>query len=136
MAGKLHMEEMKGKIDFEWDDGHVLPEVINPEVEFLFRRMIEATHEKVNPRPGDKILDIGCGRATDGTAPSVRSCGGNLTIAPHLSGRAGENSLRFAPNAQARILAFIYIQSAIPVSVQIQEPLFGNSSLCLQKKYS
>lgn len=66
MAGQLHMEEMKGKIDFEWDDGHVLPEVINPEVEFLFRRMIEATHEKVNPRQGEKILDIGCGRATDG----------------------------------------------------------------------
>lgn len=60
------VEEMKGKVDLEWDDGHVVPEVVNPEVEFLFRRMIEATHEKVNPRRGEKILDIGCGRATDG----------------------------------------------------------------------
>ena len=57
---------MKGRIDFEWDDGHVVPEVVNPEVEFLFRRMIEATHEEVNPRRGEKVLDIGCGRATDG----------------------------------------------------------------------
>ena len=40
---------MKGKIDLQWDDGHVVPEVVNPEVEFLFRRMIETTHQKVNP---------------------------------------------------------------------------------------
>jgi len=66
MNESLSVEEMKGTIDFEWDDGHVVPEVVNPEVEFLFRRMIEATREAVNPRQGEKILDIGCGRATDG----------------------------------------------------------------------
>ncbi len=66
MNESLSTEEMKGKIDWEWDDGHVVPEVVNPEVEFLFRRMIEATSEKVNPRQGEKILDIGCGRGTDG----------------------------------------------------------------------
>lgn len=57
---------MKGKVDFEWDDRDVVPEVVNPDVEFLFRRMIEATREKVNPGWGEKILDIGCGRGTDG----------------------------------------------------------------------
>jgi len=57
---------MEPKLDCEWNDDHVLPEVINPEVEFLFKRMIEGTHKKVNPKPGEKILDIGCGRATDG----------------------------------------------------------------------
>ncbi len=57
---------MEAKLDLEWDDDHVLPEVINPEVAFLFRRMIEVTQEKVNPKPGDRILDIGCGKATDG----------------------------------------------------------------------
>ena len=66
MNESLSTEEMKGKIDWEWDDGHVVPEVVNPEVEFLFRRMIEATYEKVNPGQGEKILDIGCGRGTDG----------------------------------------------------------------------
>ena len=65
MNKTLNREEIKGEIDFEWDDGHVVPEVVNPEVEFLFRRMIEATHEKVNPKMGEKILDIGCGRAAD-----------------------------------------------------------------------
>ena len=66
MNGSPSREEMKGRIDFEWDDGHVVPEVVNPEVEFLFRRMVEATHEEVNPRRGEKVLDIGCGRAIDG----------------------------------------------------------------------
>ncbi len=66
------VEEMKGKVDLEWDDGHVVPEVVNPEVEFLFRRMIEATHQKVNPRRGEKILDIGCGRATDGVLLAMK----------------------------------------------------------------
>ncbi|MBA7676193.1 Ubiquinone biosynthesis O-methyltransferase [subsurface metagenome] len=66
MSKSPGVEEMKGKLDLEWDDGHVVPEVVNPEVEFLFRRMIEATREAVNPRQGEKILDIGCGRATDG----------------------------------------------------------------------
>ena len=66
MNEPLNAGEMKGKIDFEWDDAHVVPEVVNPEVEFLFRRMIEATHETVNPSQGERILDIGCGRATDG----------------------------------------------------------------------
>ncbi len=56
----------EAKLDLEWNDDHVLPEVINPEVEFLFRRMIEITHNTVNPKSGDIILDVGCGKATDG----------------------------------------------------------------------
>lgn len=56
----------QAEIDFEWDDDHVLPEVINPEVDFLFRRMIEITHKTVNPKSGELILDVGCGKATDG----------------------------------------------------------------------
>lgn len=56
----------RAEIDFEWDDDHVLPEVINPEVDFLFRRMIEITHNTVDPQPGELILDVGCGKATDG----------------------------------------------------------------------
>ncbi len=56
----------EAKLDLEWDDDHVLPEVINPEVEFLFKRMTEVTHAKINPIPGEIILDIGCGKANDG----------------------------------------------------------------------
>ena len=56
----------EAKLDLEWDDDHVLPEVINPEVGFLFRKMTEITHQKVNPKPGEIILDVGCGKANDG----------------------------------------------------------------------
>lgn len=59
---------MESKIDLEWDDAHVVPEVIHPELDFLFRKMIEVTLAKVNAKPGEMILDIGCGRGTDGIA--------------------------------------------------------------------
>ena len=62
-AGK---EQTKGKVDFEWDDDYVALEVLNPDGEFWIRRMNEATHEKVDPKEGERILDIGCGRAVDG----------------------------------------------------------------------
>lgn len=56
----------EARVDFEWDDDHVMPEVVNPEVDFLFKRMIEVTHKTVDPLPGERILDVGCGRGTDG----------------------------------------------------------------------
>ncbi|MFO8101230.1 MAG: methyltransferase domain-containing protein [Dehalococcoidia bacterium] len=56
----------QAEIDLEWNDDHVMPEVINPDVAFLFRKMIEITYQKIDPRPGEIILDVGCGKATDG----------------------------------------------------------------------
>jgi SAM-dependent methyltransferase len=58
-------EKNKG-FDFEWDDGGIFPAVIYPDAEFLFRKMNEVTLECVNPRQGETILDIGCGRGIDG----------------------------------------------------------------------
>jgi len=54
------------RFDLEWDDGQLFPAVVYPDAEFLFRRMNEATVESVNPRLGELILDIGCGRGIDG----------------------------------------------------------------------
>jgi ubiquinone/menaquinone biosynthesis C-methylase UbiE len=53
------------KIDLTWDDNDVLPDKLRPDVEFLFRRMNEATIEMTNPGPAERILDVGCGRAID-----------------------------------------------------------------------
>jgi SAM-dependent methyltransferase len=53
------------KIDLTWDDNNVLPDKLRPDVEFLFRRMNEATIEMTNPGPAEHILDVGCGRAMD-----------------------------------------------------------------------
>jgi SAM-dependent methyltransferase len=60
------------QFDFEWDDGGIFPAVIYPDAEFLFRRMNEVTLECVNPRRGETILDIGCGRGIDGVEMAKR----------------------------------------------------------------
>ncbi len=56
----------RAKFDTAWNDEHIFPEVINPDAVFLLRRMNEATLHSVNPKRGEVILDIGCGRGFDG----------------------------------------------------------------------
>jgi SAM-dependent methyltransferase len=53
------------KIDLSWNDDDVLPDKLRPDVDFLFSRMSQATIQMVDPKPGENILDIGCGRALD-----------------------------------------------------------------------
>ena len=53
------------RIDLNWDDSEVLPDKIGTDVEFLFNRMTRATIEMVDPKPAERILDVGCGRAID-----------------------------------------------------------------------
>ena len=53
------------RIDLNWDDNEVLPDRIRPDVEFLFYRMSQATIDMVDPKPAQRVLDIGCGRAID-----------------------------------------------------------------------
>lgn len=55
------------KVDLDWDDGHVLPEKVYPDIAFLFQRMNEVTVGTVAVNGQDLVLDIGCGRATDAT---------------------------------------------------------------------
>lgn len=54
------------KIDLEWSDDDVVPEVVYPSLDFLFRQMLHLTLEEVDPRQGELILDVGCGKAIDG----------------------------------------------------------------------
>jgi SAM-dependent methyltransferase len=60
------------KIDLEWSDDGVVPAVVYPNLEFLFRQMVDLTLEEVHPRHGEFILDVGCGRAVDGAQLSRR----------------------------------------------------------------
>jgi SAM-dependent methyltransferase len=64
------------EIDFEWDDADVLPSVFSPDTEFVFRRMTEETLRTVEVPGGNRILDVGCGRAID--AVSLARKGGTL----------------------------------------------------------
>ncbi len=64
------------KIDLEWNDDDVLPPVLSPDTEFVFRRMTEETLGAVQSGNGHRILDVGCGRAID--AASMAERGGML----------------------------------------------------------
>jgi ubiquinone/menaquinone biosynthesis C-methylase UbiE len=64
------------KIDLEWSDDDVVPDVIFPNLEFLFQRMLHLTLEEVDPSHGELILDVGCGKAIDGS----RLCGKGATV--------------------------------------------------------
>ncbi len=52
------------KVDLHWNDEHVFPSVINPDLEFLCEKM---TSETINAAymPDGLFLDVGCGRAVD-----------------------------------------------------------------------
>jgi len=51
--------------DLDWDDGHVVPKVIYPDLAFLFKQLEAIALRQVEAQPGEEVLDVGCGRATD-----------------------------------------------------------------------
>jgi ubiquinone/menaquinone biosynthesis C-methylase UbiE len=60
------------KIDVAWDDDDVVPDVIYPNLGFLFQQMLHLTLKEVDASHGELILDIGCGRAIDGARLSEK----------------------------------------------------------------
>jgi len=61
-----------GRIDLEWDDDDVVPDVLYPNLDFLFQRMLHMTLKEVAAGRGELILDVGCGRAIDGARLSEK----------------------------------------------------------------
>jgi len=53
-------------IDLEWNDDDVVPNVVYPNLDFLFQQMLHLTLKEAAPARGELILDVGCGRAIDG----------------------------------------------------------------------
>jgi SAM-dependent methyltransferase len=72
----MNEEGDKPKIDLDWDDEHVLPAVLSPDTEFVFRRMTEETLRATGVENSHRVLDVGCGRAIDAAALSRK--GGSL----------------------------------------------------------
>jgi SAM-dependent methyltransferase len=68
-------ERIENELDFDldWDDKHVVPETVYPDLAFLFRRLEEVTVGEVEARGGEQILDVGCGRANDAMELAERS---------------------------------------------------------------
>lgn len=59
------MRGTDGRIDLEWDDDHVLPSKVYPDIAHLFRRMTDVAIGAVAVADRELVLDIGCGRAID-----------------------------------------------------------------------
>lgn len=53
------------EVDLNWDDSHVVPTKAYPDLKFLFSQMTNITLKRVDSREGEKIVDVGCGRALD-----------------------------------------------------------------------
>lgn len=53
------------KFDLDWGDEDVVPEIIFPDTMFIFKRMGEVILEMASPIDGERVLDVGCGRAID-----------------------------------------------------------------------
>jgi len=51
--------------DTQWDDQEIVFTHMSPDTQFVFDRMTEATLAAVAPRPGERILDVACGRGID-----------------------------------------------------------------------
>jgi SAM-dependent methyltransferase len=65
--GRVRRSETKhAGFDLEWNDEQLFPDLLYPDADFLLNRMNEATIEYVNPKAGEVILDIGCGRGIEG----------------------------------------------------------------------
>jgi SAM-dependent methyltransferase len=65
--GTVHTDKTKHDgFDLAWNDELLFPNVLYPDTDFLLERMNEATIECVDPKAGEVILDIGCGRGIEG----------------------------------------------------------------------
>lgn len=65
--GKVHADDTNHDgFDLAWNDELLFPDVLYPDAKFLLNRMNEAAIECVNPRAGELIADIGCGRGIEG----------------------------------------------------------------------
>jgi len=62
-SGAAHRND--GRVDLDWDDDHVLPPKVYPDIAHLFRRMTDVTVGAVGVVEQELVLDIGCGRAVD-----------------------------------------------------------------------
>jgi SAM-dependent methyltransferase len=59
------MDYKTKKFDLEWGDEGVVPEIVFPDTMFIFKRMGEVILEMSAPVNGERVLDVGCGRAID-----------------------------------------------------------------------
>ncbi len=72
---KIEIVAAEHKVDLHWNDDHVFPSEINPDLEYLCEKMIGETLDAAY-QPGGLFLDVGCGRAVDAIQLLERGMGG------------------------------------------------------------
>lgn len=72
----MNPEKRPLQVDLDWDDAYVITGVHHLDTTFLFARMTQGTHDMVAPRKGERILDVGCGKAAD--ALQLATSGGHV----------------------------------------------------------
>jgi len=60
------------RVDTGWDDSELVLGKMTPDTKFLFDRMTRATIDAVEAKPGEEIIDLACGRATDAFQIALR----------------------------------------------------------------
>jgi len=85
------MTGMRLAPDTQWDDEEIVLTQMSLDTRFLFDRMTEATLAAVAPQPGERILDVACGRGID--AVQMARQGGlcfGLEPSPKMAGKAND----------------------------------------------
>jgi len=72
----VNPDKCRLQVDLNWDDEYVVTGVHYLDTTFLFARMTQGTHDMVAPRRGERILDVGCGKAAD--ALQLAASGGDV----------------------------------------------------------
>jgi ubiquinone/menaquinone biosynthesis C-methylase UbiE len=102
---------MEEKLDLNWDDDHVVPPTIYPDLEFLFRQTPRLVFQEVNAKQGEYVLDIGCGRAIDAVELSKN---GAITIGLEPSGVMLYRAKEQLAEANTTIALFQGMGEALP----------------------
>ena len=80
----MNAENRSVGFDLDWDDEEVVTGVHYLDTHFLFTRMAEGTRGLVAPQQGERILDVGCGKAADAMQLAVS---GGAVVGLDPSGR-------------------------------------------------
>jgi len=91
-------KEHTAQFDLAWNDDHVFPDVVYPDVDFLFEKMNEVTRGTVSEGTGQRVLDVGSGRCFDAVELVKRGdrCYGievSITMLNHSKAHMSENSV-------------------------------------------
>lgn len=126
MRGSRLEGQVRAKFDLEWGDEGVVPEKVYPDTLFIFTRMGEVTWEMVAPSKGEKVLDIGCGRAVDALELARR---GGKTVGLDPSGKMVREAKDYIRDSDSEIALVRGIGEALPFKRRSMDKILCKGAL-------